>query len=136
VAGTVGGTMLTLAAVSLPLAEIVITGSVVAAGVVAMRGRIIDLRAAAILATAAGLFHGWAYGAAVIGAETTPVIAYLVGFGMIQMLIAGGLALATARVWKIIDVAALQPRLAGAVVAGVGLAFLVENVEGMIFSAL
>ena len=136
VAGTVGGTMLTLAAVSLPLAEIVITGSVVAAGVVAMRGKIMDLRVAAILAAAAGLFHGWAYGAAVIGAETTPVIAYLIGFGMIQMLIAGGLALATARVWKIIDVAALQPRLAGAVVAGVGLAFLVENVEGMIFSAL
>ena len=49
---------------------------------------------------------------AVIGAETTPVFAYLVGFGMIQMLIAGGVALATARVWKIIDVAALQPRLA------------------------
>ena len=136
VAGTVGGTMLTLAAVSLPLAELVITGSVVAAGVVAMRGKIMDLRVAAILAAAAGLFHGWAYGAAVIGAETTPVIAYLVGFGMIQMLIAGGVALATARVWKIIDVAALQPRLAGAVVAGVGLAFLVENVEGMIFSAL
>jgi len=136
VAGTVGGTMLTLAAVSLPLAEIVITGSVVAAGVVAMRGKIMDPRVAAILAAAAGLFHGWAYGAAVIGAETTPVIAYLIGFGMIQMLIAGGLALATARVWKIIDVAALQPRLAGAVVAGVGLAFLVENVEGMIFSAL
>jgi len=136
VAGTVGGTMLTLAAVSLPLAEIVITGSVVAAGVVAMRGKIMDLRVAAILAAAAGLFHGWAYGAAVIGAETTPVIAYLVGFGMIQMLIAGGVALATARFWKIIDAAALQPRLAGAVVAGVGLAFLVENVEGMIFSAL
>ncbi len=136
VAGTVGGTMLTLAAVSLPLAEIVITGSVVAAGVVAMRGKIMDLRVAAILAAAAGLFHGWAYGAAVIGAETTPVIAYLVGFGMIQMLIAGGVALAIARVWKIIDVAALQPRLAGAVVAGVGLAFLVENVEGMIFSTL
>ena len=136
VAGTVGGTMLTLAAVSLPLAEIVITGSVVAAGVVAMRGKIMDLRVAAILAAAAGLFHGWAYGAAVIGAETTPVIAYLVGFGMIQMLIAGGVALATARVLKIIDVAALQPRLAGAVVAGVGLAFLVENVEGMIFYAL
>ena len=136
VAGTVGGTMLTLAAVSLPLAEIVITGSVVVAGVVAMRGKIMDLRVAAILAAAAGLFHGWAYGAAVIGAETTPVIAYLVGFGMIQMLIAGGVALAIARVWKIIDVAALQPRLAGAVVAGVGLAFLVENVEGMIFSTL
>ena len=99
VAGTVGGTMLTLAAVSLPLAELVITGSVVAVGVVAMRGKIMGLRVSAILAAAVGLFHGWAYGAAVIGAETTPVIAYLVGFGMIQMLMACGVALAMARVW-------------------------------------
>ena len=100
-----------------------------------MRGKVTDLRVAALLAVAAGLFHGWAYGAAVVGAETTPIIAYLVGFGMIQMLIAGGVAFATARFWKVIDAAALQPRLAGAVVAGVGLAFLIENLEGMILPA-
>jgi urease accessory protein len=135
VGGTVAGTMLTLAAVTLPLAEIVITGSVVVAGVIAMRGKVTDLRVAALLAVAAGLFHGWAYGAAVVGAETTPIIAYLVGFGMIQMLIAGGVAFATERFWKVIDAAALQPRLAGAVVAGVGLAFLIENLEGMILPA-
>lgn len=135
VGGTVAGTMLTLAAVTLPLAEIVITGSVVVAGVIAMRGKVTDLRVAALLAVAAGLFHGWAYGAAVVGAETTPIIAYLVGFGMIQMLIAGGVAFATARFWKVIDAAALQPRLAGAVIAGVGLAFLIENLEGMILPA-
>ena len=135
VGGTVAGTMLTLAAVTLPLAEIVITGSVVVAGVIAMRGKVTDLRVAALLAVAAGLFHGWAYGAAVGGAETTPIIAYLVGFGMIQMLIAGGVAFATERFWKVIDAAALQPRLAGAVVAGVGLAFLIENLEGMILPA-
>ena len=135
VGGTVAGTMLTLAAVTLPLAEIVITGSVVVAGVIAMRGKVTDLRVAALLAVAAGLFHGWAYGAAVVGAETTPIIAYLVGFGMIQMLIAGGVAFASERFWKVIDAAALQPRLAGAVVAGVGLAFLIENLEGMILPA-
>ena len=135
VGGTVAGTMLTLAAVTLPLAEIVITGSVVVAGVIAMRGKVTDLRVAALLAVAAGLFHGWAYGAAVVGAETTPIIAYLVGFGVIQMLIAGGVAFATERFWKVIDAAALQPRLAGAVVAGVGLAFLIENLEGMILPA-
>ena len=135
VGGTVAGTMLTLAAVTLPLAEIVITGSVVVAGVIAMRGKVTDLRVAALLAVAVGLFHGWAYGAAVVGAETTPIIAYLVGFGMIQMLIAGGVAFATERFWKVIDAAALQPRLAGAVVAGVGLAFLIENLEGMILPA-
>jgi urease accessory protein len=128
--------MLTVSAFTLPFAEIVITASVVAAGIVAMRGKVTDLRFAAVLAVVAGLFHGWAYGAAVVGAETTPILAYLAGFGLVQMAIAGGVALAVARIWRIIDAEALQPRLAGAVVAGVGLAFLVENVEGMIFPAM
>ncbi|HCA93097.1 MAG TPA: hydrogenase, partial [Alphaproteobacteria bacterium] len=74
--------------------------------------------------------------AAVVGAETTPLVAYLAGFGLVQMAIAGGIALGAARIWNIIDAEALQPRLAGAVVAGVGLAFLVETVEGMIFPAM
>jgi hypothetical protein len=34
------------------------------------------------------------------------------------------------------SVNALQPRLAGALVAGVGLAYLIENVEGMIFPGM
>ena len=136
VGGTMAGTMLTVSAFTLPFAEIVITASVVAAGIVAMRGKVTDLRFAAVLAVVAGLFHGWAYGAAVVGAETTPILAYLAGFGLVQMAIAGGVALAVARIWRIIDAEALQPRLAGAVVAGVGLAFLVENVEGMIFPAM
>ena len=136
VGGTMAGTMLTVSAFTLQFAEIVITASVVAAGIVAMRGKVTDLRFAAVLAVVAGLFHGWAYGAAVVGAETTPILAYLAGFGLVQMAIAGGVALAVARIWRIIDAEALQPRLAGAVVAGVGLAFLVENVEGMIFPAM
>ena len=136
VSGTMAGTMLTVSAFTLPLAEIVITASVVVAGMVAMRGKVADLRFAAALAVIAGLFHGWAYGAAVVGAETTPLVAYLAGFGLVQMAIAGGIALGAARIWNIIDAEALQPRLAGAVVAGVGLAFLVETVEGMIFPAM
>ena len=136
VGGTMAGTMLTVSAFTLPLAEIVITASVVVAGLVAMRGKVTDVRFAAALAVIAGLFHGWAYGAAVVGAETTPLVAYLVGFGLVQMAIAGGIALSAARIWNIIDAEALRPRLAGAVVAGVGLAFLLETVEGMIFPAM
>ena len=136
VIGTVAGTALTLAAVTLPLAELVITGSVIAGGAVAMRGKVTDLKLAGGFAAGAGLFHGWAYGAAVIGAEPTPIAAYLFGFGMIQMVIAVGVALAAQRVWKAIDASALQPRLAGAVVAGVGLTYIVEIVEGAVFSAM
>ena len=136
VGGTVAGTMLTLAAVTLPLAEIVITGSVVVAGVIAMRGKVTDLRVAALLAVAAGLFHGWAYGAAVVGAEATPLLAYLTGFSVTQLLIALGVGIVARKLWKVARADALQPRLAGAIVAGVGLAYLIENVEGMIFPGM
>ena len=136
VGGTVGGTLLMLAAVTLPLAEVVITASVMVAGGFAMRGKVSDIRPAAALAAAAGLFHGWAYGEAVVGAETTPIVAYLVGFGFIQMAIAMAVALFTARVWKALDAGAMKPRLAGAVVAGVGLTYMVEIVEPLIFSGI
>ena len=136
VAGTVGGTMLMLAAVTLPFAELVITGSVIAAGAVAMRGRVTDIRPAAALAAAAGLFHGWAYGEAVVGAETTPIIAHLLGFGIIQFVIAVGAGAFAVRVWKALDANAVQPRLAGAVVAGVGLTYIVEIVEPVIFAGM
>jgi len=136
VAGTIGGTMLTLAAVTLPFAEIVITGSVIAAGAVAMRGRVTDVRPAAALAAGAGLFHGWAYGSTVIGAETTPVLAYLAGFAAVQLAIATGMAFVVARIWKSLDAGAMQPRLAGAVIAGVGLTYMVEIVEPLMFPAM
>jgi urease accessory protein len=136
VAGTLAGAMLTLAAVTLPFAEIVITGSVIAAGVVAMRGRATDLRVAGCIAVLVGLFHGWAYGATIVGAEATPIIAYLAGFGMIQMAIAIGVAMMVNRIWKSLDAGALQPRLAGAAIAGVGVSYLVEIVEAVVFPAM
>ena len=136
VIGTVAGTALTLAAVALPLAELVITGSVIVGGAVAMRGKLTDLRLAGGFAAGAGLFHGWAYGAAVIGAEPTPIAAYLLGFGMIQMAIALGVAIFAQRIWKSLDASALQPRLAGAVIAGVGLTYIVEIVEGAVFATM
>ena len=39
-----------------------------------------------------GILHGYAYGESIVGAETTPLLAYLVGFAVIQYgLIAGGI---------------------------------------------
>jgi urease accessory protein len=42
------------------------------------------------LGASAGIFHGYAYGEAIIGAEMSPLAAYLVSFTLIQ----GGIALA------------------------------------------
>ena len=91
---------------------------------------------ATLLAALAGLFHGWAYGAAVVGAEATPLLAYLAGFGVTQLLIALGVGIVARQLWKVARADALQPRLAGALVAGVGLVYLIENVEGMIFPGM
>ncbi len=136
VTGTVGGAFLTLAAVTLPLAELVITGSVIAGGAFAMRGRVTDLRVAGALAAGAGLFHGGAYGATIVGAEPTPIFAYLAGFGMVQMAIAIGVAVMVNNIWKSLDAGALKPRLAGAVIAGVGVTYMVEIVEAVILPAM
>jgi urease accessory protein len=60
----------------------------------------------------------------------------LAGFGVTQLLIAVGVGILAREIWKVRSVNALQPRLAGALVAGVGLAYLIENVEGMIFPGM
>lgn len=40
----------------------------------------------------AGVFHGYAYGESIVGAETAPLTAYVVGFAVIQYCVAAGSA--------------------------------------------
>ena len=82
-----------------------------------------------VLFAVAGLYHGSAYAGAIVGAETTPLLAYLIGFGLVQFAIMVAAGWAASRARAHVDRAALEPRLAGAVVAGVGLTFLVEHAE-------
>lgn len=130
VTGMAAGCLLTVGAVALPMVEPVIALSVLLLGGMVLFGRGLPAPAAALLFALAGLFHGAAYGGAVIGAEPTPVLAYLVGLAVVQMAIAFGTAFLVRGVWKAGSTAALQPRLAGAVCAGIGLAFTVEALEG------
>ena len=44
----------------------------------------------AILFFASGVFHGYAYGESIVGAETAQLAAYVLGFGAIQYCIAVG----------------------------------------------
>ena len=141
VAGTVLGTLLILAGVTLPAVEIVITTSVLLVGVIGMMGRVLPSAAAGGVAAAAGLFHGWAYGEAVVGAEPTPIVAYITGFGVTQLAIAVGAMLAaqwvmTPRGENTASGLSLKPRLAGAMVAGVAVTYLVEIAEAAIFPAV
>ena len=125
VAMTAVGTLLHVAAIDLPLAEIVIAISVLAGGALLIIQRKIDWKVFAGLFAIAGLFHGFAYGEAVVGAEATPVIAYLIGFAMIQYAISVGAMEAMRWIVRSGSVEqTLAARVAGGVVAGMALVFL------------
>ena len=133
VAATIAGTLLVLGNVTLPLAEFVISASVIGIGAAIMYGRTIKPLVVTPLVALAGLFHGWAYGAAVVGAEPTPLIAYLCGFALIQLAIALGVAIGAKRLWQTARHETLAPRLAGAVLAGIGFTYVFEIAEGLVF---
>jgi urease accessory protein len=83
----------------------------------------VPLAAWAALFGVAGLTHGYAYGESIFGAEPSPLGAYLLGLVVIQSAIALGVAF----LWRGsgATVSTFAPRLAGAVVVGVGLAALI-----------
>jgi urease accessory protein len=132
IVATMVGCLLHVGGIMLPLPELFISASVVALGAVVLSGRKLTAPLQFGFFAVAGLFHGFAYGGAIVGAEATPLVAYLGSFAMTQYLVALGAMLLISGVWKAADSKAIQPRLAGALIAGVGVAFFVENVEGMI----
>jgi urease accessory protein len=78
-----------------------------------------------VLASAAGTFHGYAYGESIVGAEMTSLSAYLLGLALIQSVI----GLSTQTIFHIAarrtpDIEILTLRWAGLVLCGVGLAYL------------
>ncbi|MCA1991201.1 MAG: HupE/UreJ family protein [Coleofasciculus sp. S288] len=78
------GTGLHLLSLDLPGLEIIIAGSVVAFGGLLLASKTLSLPILAGLAAVAGIFHGYAYGEAIIGARMAPLLAYLLGFSIIQ----------------------------------------------------
>jgi urease accessory protein len=108
---------------NLPGSELIVATSVVIVGVLIASGRGVPLAAWAALFGLAGLAHGYAYGESIFGAEPTPLGAYLLGLVVIQSALTVGVAM----LWRMsgLNVSAIAPRLAGAVVVGVGLAAVI-----------
>lgn len=130
---TMVGTLLQVAGLTLPLAEVVILASVIVVGGLLVAGRTLAGRQALAGFAAAGLFHGWAYGETVIGAAPMPIVSYLMGFGAIQFAIA--FAVAHAAGWLAARPnGALHARLAAAVCLGVGLALMGETFEAALIA--
>lgn len=84
IAGTVLGCFVHVQGYTLPWVEPAIALTlVVAAAAVGTQARA-PLGVLAALFVAAGAVHGYAYGESIVGAETQPLAAYIVGFAMIQ----------------------------------------------------
>jgi urease accessory protein len=122
VLAAMAGTGLHLAEITLPAAELVIAGSVLGAGVLLTLKDRPGQALLVSLVVLAGLFHGFAYGEAIFGAETMPLAAYLVGFTTVQM----GIAIAA---YAIVQQLTRQSnglfvQRSGLVICGIGAAFL------------
>jgi urease accessory protein len=114
-----------VAAVNLPLSELIVAVSVLTAGVLIALDWNISSTAWAAIFGVAGFFHGYAYGESIYGAEPTPLVAYLVGLVAVQTVLVIGIAFASRALWTTSRIA---PRLAGAAICGVGFAVLVGQI--------
>jgi urease accessory protein len=128
------GTGLHLMQLNIPGVELLVSGSILLFGMLLVMKDSPNTFGIAGLASIAGVFHGYAYGESIFGAEMTPVVAYLIGFSTIQLIIA-----ATAY-WMskmILQRSSHQPssrnfRSAGLVICGVGLAFLAPQLVALL----
>lgn len=124
VGGTLLGTAIHLQALDLPIVEIVIASSVLLFGIFLLLNRRPAPVVLYVIGAFAGTFHGYAYGEAIVGAEPTPMAAYLIGFAAIQLAISFG---------AYVLVRALSPRIGelvarravGALASLVGVWFLI-----------
>jgi urease accessory protein len=90
VAATIAGTTIHLRATDLPMVETMVSLSVLAGAILLLRGHG-SAFVLGMLFAVSGLLHGYAYGESIIGAESPPLLAYLLGFAVIQyLLIVGG----------------------------------------------
>lgn len=117
------GVGLHLAGAGLPATEVLVALSVVAIGLAASVRTTLPYGAVALLFAAGGAMHGYALGETVVGAEATPIAAYLAGLVAIQAALATGIAFAGRRLSSG-SLPALRLRAAGLAVAATGLAAL------------
>lgn len=136
------GTGLHLTKLSIPGIELLVSGSVLLFGILLATNNSLNIAAVTGLSALAGIFHGYAYGEAIFGAEMTPLLAYLAGFTVIQ------LAISLAVFWLAKTIIFNQAfnqangnqlphklQSAGLVICGIGFAFFASQVVNIIFPA-
>ena len=126
ISGTVLGTGLHLLAFNLPAVEVIIALSVALGGLLLIWQKS-TLKTGFYMAlfSLAGIFHGYAYGEAVIGAEPTPIAAYLLGFAAIQYLVALGAMFLISRIAHGTNLSeSVILRVSGGIVTGISIVII------------
>ncbi|MEB3188761.1 MAG: HupE/UreJ family protein [Snowella sp.] len=120
-----------LATLNLSGVELGVSGSVLLFGILLTLKNRPNTATLVGLSAIAGLFHGYAYGESIFGAETTPLFAYLLGLTLIQLVVA---MMVFGLSKKLLSGEAQLPigRSAGLVLSGIGLAFLASAIVNVI----
>lgn len=82
------GNGLHLLGLDLPFSELGIVASLLVFSIFITLTKSPKLLFGSLLIALAGIFHGYAYGEAIFGAEPAPLVAYLIGFCLIQTIVA------------------------------------------------
>ncbi|HEY9665960.1 MAG TPA: HupE/UreJ family protein [Coleofasciculaceae cyanobacterium] len=125
------GTGIHLASLDIPGLETIVASSVVGFGALLLASKTLNLPAIAGLAALAGIFHGYAYGEAIVGANMAPLLAYLLGFSVIQY----GVAMLALWLGKVVTRKfANKPfpvmQVLGFAICSIGVVFLTSSIAG------
>ena len=125
--------------IGLPLKEVIIGLSLLVVGGAVLSGQALSLPVALTLFAGFGIFHGSAFGDSIAAQEAgvggSVLIGYLIGLGVLQYLIAIVSGWVVKTLFNATEASAINARLAGAIITGVGLFLTMENVEGFALTA-
>lgn len=110
---------------NVPLVEVLVAVSVIVAGAALAIGLTSARAGWLLLAVIAGLFHGYAFGETVVGAERTVIGAYLIGLAIIMAAIATVAMLVSRKFLVATETNPIGLRAAGGALAALGLFLLV-----------
>jgi urease accessory protein len=140
IAAMLAGCGLMYAGIAMPVQEAMIVVSLLVLGGVVLSGRALGAGAAVALFAGFGLFHGSAFGGSIAaqegGVNAAVLTGYLIGLGVIQYAIALGAGWVAEKLLGATEAAAVNARLVGAMVAGVGLFLSLEMVEGPLLALI
>ncbi len=134
------GCLLMSFGLGLPVKEFVIGISLLVIGSLILSGRALGLAPAVGLFAVFGLFHGSAFGDTIAAQEAEAGVAvlggYLIGLGLLQYGLAVLAGFVVHNLLKATEAQHIHARLAGAVVAGVGMFLTLEHMEDIVFNIL